>query len=556
MKTFAGKSLSLFAVCIALLWMPVAQARLTAEVDRSDIAMGETVRLTLTGDAGERPDDVDLSELERDFEILKRSSATSARLVNGAQSVTRTLELELAPRREGLVTIPSFVSGGRASTPIAIKVSPAPEIDAGDALVLFDASVDRDSVYVQAQLLLTVTLQQAINLDQREVTPFDLPDADVEMLEQRTFQRQLNGRLWQVIELRYAIFPQESGTLEIPSLTFSGREILPGRSLLGARLGRRIRIQTEPLSVEVKPVPDDFPGEVWLPAESLTIRESWSKPPESLALGDSSTRTLEVTADGLQGSQLPPIPSLDPGDALDGLRFYPGEETIDQAETSSGLRGRRVQSEALVPSQPGDWQLPSRKLAWWNTRTDQLEYAEVPARRIAVKAATVTTAAAPASDTAIEMAPGVAATPRWLWLVAGSGWLLSAVLALALWLQWRRSRSPHEPGTAPYRDTESERRALVALRLACQQNDPHAARSALLVWANCRWPDNATSLEALHQHASPTLTKEIDGLNRALYGASGSNWEGQSLFAAVRDEPADTEAKAGEALTLYPRPAA
>lgn len=552
MKTFAGKSLSLVAVCIALLWIAAADARLTADVDRSEIAMGETVRLTLTGDAGERPDEVDLSELERDFEILKRSSATSARLVNGSQSVTRTLELELAPRREGLVTIPSFVSGGRTSTPIAIKVSPAPDIDAGDALVLFDASVDRDSVYVQAQLMLTVTLQQAINLDQREVTPFDLPDADVEMLEQRTFQRQLNGRLWQVIELRYAIFPQESGTLEIPSLTFSGREILPGRSLLGARLGRRIRIETERQTVEVKPVPDNFPGEVWLPAESLTISESWSKPPESLSLGDSSTRTLEITADGLQGSQLPPIPSLDPGDSLDGLRFYPGEETIDQAETGGGLRGRRVQSEALVPSQAGDWQLPSRRLAWWNTRTDQLEYAELPARRIAVKAPAVTATGAEATDTPREIAVDGSSAPGWLWIVGGAGWVLSIVLAMALWLQWRRGHRATATGTPKVRDTESERRALVALRLACQQSDPEAARSALLAWANCRWREHAASLEALRRHASPALAAEIDALNRALYGARTTDWQGQALFAAVREEPVDIKPAASDGLSLYP----
>ncbi|MEE4202827.1 MAG: BatD family protein [Halieaceae bacterium] len=552
MKTFAGKLLTSLGVVALLLWATAASARLTAEVDRSDIAMGETLRLILTGDAGERPDEVDLRELERDFEILKSSSATSARLVNGSQSVTRTLELELAPRREGLVTIPSFVAGGRTSTPIAIKVSPAPDIDAGDALVLFDAAVDNDSVYVQAQLMLTVTLQQAINLDQREVTPFDLPNADVEMLEQRTFQRQVNGRLWQVIELRYAIFPQESGTLEIPSLTFSGREILPGRSLLGARLGRRIRIQTEPQTIVVKPVPDNFPGDVWLPAESLTINESWSKPPETLALGDSSTRTLEITADGLQGSQLPPIPSLDAGQALNGLKFYPGEETIDQAETPRGLRGRRLQSEALVPSQPGDWQLPARRLAWWNTRTDQLEYAELPARSITVTAALLPNSTSVTAGSPLDAASPMPAPPGWLWFVGGSGWLVSVVLALLLWFQWRRGSPYKDAAQGPSIDTESERRALVAMRLACQQNDPQAARNALLAWARCRWRQDVQSLDQLRQRVAPPLTTEIDVLNRALYGTGGSDWQGQSLFAAVREAPKVDAARSVEGLSLYP----
>ena len=53
MKMYAGKSRGLWlwsALCL-LLSMPTT-ARITAEVDRTNIAMGETLRLTLTADAG------------------------------------------------------------------------------------------------------------------------------------------------------------------------------------------------------------------------------------------------------------------------------------------------------------------------------------------------------------------------------------------------------------------------------------------------------------------------------------------------------------------------
>ena len=59
--------------------------------------MGETLRLTLLGDAGEQPAEIDLTPLNRDWEILSRSSATNARFINGQNQVTRTLEMELAP---------------------------------------------------------------------------------------------------------------------------------------------------------------------------------------------------------------------------------------------------------------------------------------------------------------------------------------------------------------------------------------------------------------------------------------------------------------------------
>ena len=99
---------------------------------------------------------------------------------------------------------------------------------------------------------------------------------------------------------------KKSGTLTIPAIGFTAREVQPGRSLLGARLGRRLRMASSPIELQVKSVPDDFPGEVWLPARELNLTEKWSLDPESLEVGDSTTRTLTLIARGLQGSQLLP----------------------------------------------------------------------------------------------------------------------------------------------------------------------------------------------------------------------------------------------------------
>ena len=83
----AGKfSVILFSTLWLAMQSSWVAARVTAEVDRSEVAMGETLRLTLTADSGERPDTINTDALTRDFEILQRSSATSARVVGGEQS--------------------------------------------------------------------------------------------------------------------------------------------------------------------------------------------------------------------------------------------------------------------------------------------------------------------------------------------------------------------------------------------------------------------------------------------------------------------------------------
>lgn len=551
MTTFAGnRGLALLLSLCFLVLAASAEARLTATVDRTEIALGETLRLVLSGDDGEHPEEVDLAELQRDFEILQSSSATNARFINGQQTVTRTLELDLSPLREGIMTVPGFTSGGRSSTPIAIKVSPAPKVAIGDELVYFDAKVDQTEVYVQAQVLLTITLQQAINLDNRAVSELDIDNAYVETLEQKSFQRRVGGRLWQVTELRYAVFPQQSGTLSIPAITFGARELLPGRSLLGARLGRRVALETKPITLNVKPVPDSFPGETWLPARSLSLESSWSTPPDALGIGDSTTRRIEIKAEGLQGSQLPPITSLGQRLNLQGLKFYPDQETIEQREINGGLEGYRLQSEALVATQSGTWELPEKVIPWWNTETDQLEYARIPSTEVAVagvdptNTGTVTTPPVSADHDTLSL---VALLP---WQIAtGLGWLTSAALAFLLWRNRRVTG-----GTATERNSNvGTERNLVSLKVACSRHDARAARDALIAWGRSRFElDTPITLTQLATSVDAVLASEIRHLDEALFSPTAGRWNGDALFDAVRGQNKQRAGQQVEGLDLYP----
>ena len=552
MNRFVGNPF-VWACCVAMmLWTHLSWAELSATADRRTIAMGETLRLTLLGDAGEQPAEIDLTPLNRDWEILSRSSATNARFVNGQNQVTRTLEMELAPLREGTLTIPSLTAGGRSTTPLAIRVNPEPVVAPGDELVLFEASVDDSSVYVQSEVILTVTLQQAINLDGGEISNFDIPDAVVENLERRSFQRRVGNRTWLVTELRYAVYPQKSGALRIPAIGFTAREVQPGRSLLGARLGRRLRMASEPLEIDVKSVPTTFPGEVWLPARALTLEENWSIDPALLNVGDSTTRTLTLTARGLQGSQLPPLSSVQGAINIPELRFYPDQESIDQSELAEGLQGRRVQSEALVARSDGTWTLPEIRVPWWNIETDRLEFATLPARTVIV---TAIQSADRTNDRTIAPSASTAGTtlPPWLWAVSATGWLVSLALGMLLWLN-RRKATGHSPtpGGATAK-SGSVRQALVEIRKAAAQEDAALLRKAILQWADLHHGQGFSSLEALARVSTECLATRLRAVDRSLYGDGELTSALDGLIDALREEPAPQGRGTGaNTLSLYP----
>ena len=546
MKTFVGRSFRLGLYLCLFLWGALAHAELTSSVDRKTTSMGETIRLTLSGDGGDRVDQIDLSALQFDWEVLSSGSSTNTSFINGQRNTTRSIELDLMPLRDGVLSIPAFSAGGKRTTPIAITVQPQTVADAGDNSVRFSTEISKSDVYIQEQLILTVTVEQAINLDGAEVTPINIDGAIVEELSRRNFQRQINGRLWRVTQLRYAVYPQQRGLMKIPELALTAREVLPGRSLLGARLGKRFVLTVDAKTVEVKPVPPAFPGDVWLPAASLDLTQSWSTAPETMAIGDSSTRTLTLTAAGLLSSQLPSLTSMSSAAGTSGIRIYPDQESSDQIEQNEGFVSTRTRSEAIVASTGGTWTLPEVSVPWWNTQTDTLEYARLPSTTISIDSPQLNVPVTEVADTP----PAISTTASGgllLWLVAISGWLATAVMAF-LW--WRG-----QPGDELTENTMIEQRLrplISAIKAAIKKSDPVSARALILQWASLHYAIRCRTLDDVRAVASQRLSQELKALDAVLFSPGDDSWNGESLFAAISEEAAPSNTGEAAVSTLYP----
>jgi hypothetical protein len=547
MKTFVGKLVRGLTLLVIAMACSTAVAEIRSDVDRRTISMGESLRLTVTGDASERLDQLDLAALQFDWEILSTSSSTNTSFINGARSTTRTLTLDLLPVRDGILSIPSLSTGGNRTTPIAITVNPQVVSAGGDDSVRFDIDIDKRDVYIQEQLILTVTIEQAINLDGAEVTQLAIDGAIVEELTRRNFQRQINGRLWRVTQLRYAIYPQQRGMLEVPSLSLTAREVLPGRSLLGARLGKRFKLSKDAIQVNVKPVPENFPGDVWLPAVSLELRQSWSKPPESMEVGDSTTRTLTLAAEGLLSSQLPSITSMSDHSKSAGIRVYPDQESSDQIERTDGFLGQRTRSEALVASGGGSWTLPEVSVPWWNTETDTLQFATLPSTTISVGTPVIET---PGALDMTQVAAKPSSPPYWLTALAASGWLLATVLS---WIVWRsRQRVNTEPSNPQPEDRL--RPLLTALKASTAQRDAALTRDLLMRWATVHFGETVRTFQQLRSLCSDALAQETYILERTLYASGDEQWTGaKTFYSALRNEPPPTAPESTmTARRLYP----
>jgi len=547
-------------VALALPLVPMSsQAAVMASVDRDRIAMGDTLRLTISATDGEDTRNTDLRPLLADFEVLQRSTSSSTSIVNGRRTQTRQILIDMTPRRQGTLKVPPLRVGQAESNMLLVAVGPPPDTLAADQTLLFEAQVDRESVYVQGQLILTLRIQQSVNLENRSITELQLDNAFVKPLEQKSFQRNIDGRPWLVHELRYAIFPEQSGTLEIPAQTFSARESSPRRSFFDlGNDGRQVRRTSNALSIAVMPRPVDYPDNTWLPARSLTLEESWSTPPEQLRAGESATRTIVIKGDGLQGAQLPPI--LLP--QTDGLKYYPDQPVISEQETGIGLRGSRQDSAALVPTRAGSWTIPEIRIPWWDTEKRELRYAVLPQRVLNVAAsdpaftATAAPLGAPAAATApIAVTPAQATSDKlfpWQALTAftAAGWLLTLVYLLG-------SRRNKRPPPMPHAENASEKHAFKQLLAACASDSPAQSRQAVIAWAASVFPDQAirSTDQVAAAFADDGLAAQLTQMDAALYSTGTTTWHGAVLAdiaKALRKQVNHPSNTANSELSLYP----
>jgi hypothetical protein len=208
---------------LAALLLPVCvQAELRAALSAQIIDELDSVQLVVRDIGTRQSETPDLSGLERDFHVLGVNTSSQYRFVNGQAQSWVDYQITLQPKRTGELIIPPIGIGQQRtdSMPISVRALSADMRRKIDALVFYEMELSSDSVYVQSQLLLTRRLVYAdgVQLYGGQLETPVLDGAQVFALgEGQSSVIQRNGRTMGSYEQRYAIFPEQSGTLTLPS---------------------------------------------------------------------------------------------------------------------------------------------------------------------------------------------------------------------------------------------------------------------------------------------------------------------------------------------------
>lgn len=515
-----------------LIWLlsitPLLHSAVTATVDQNQITEFDVLTLTIrvTDQGSTEPD---FRALEGDFAILNQQSQqnSSISLINGRQTSRSYVDYQvtLRPRRQGNLLIPAITVGTERTNPIGIRVVAQSQAvrNQMQQILFFETLVDRDEVYVQAQLLYTVRLYYADSISGDFPPAPDLPNAMVEIIEnERRFETVVNNRRYYVLEKRYAIFPQQSGPLVLAPETFVGTRGRGG--LFSSR--ERVNAVSSGHTLSVLPVPSSFQDKRWLPAQSVTIDAVLNRPDSPLMVGDPINRVVTVKGSGVTAALLPELGFED----ADGARLYIDQPVVEELASEQGLAAESVVTIGIVPTQAGTLALPDINIYWWNTEARRQEVATLPGLNLAI---------GEAPQSAPVLGPSsVTQTPNidnnelvllrqqlqwaiWLAVVLLVVWLLT----LFAWIKKPKTANPTPRPAAP----EFE---LGPLARAIKLGDPQKTYAELQRWRRHTFPSAAAMARLIQDY--PELETPYRALEAAIYQTGdGSDWRGEDLLAIV-----------------------
>ncbi|MBQ9261519.1 MAG: BatD family protein [Prevotella sp.] len=376
----------------------------------SHVAMGEQFRLTYTVNT-QNVSEFRAGDIPDAFEVLigpNRSVQSSYQMINGhtSSSSSITYTYIVVAMKNGSFTIPAahVVVDGKtiASNSIKITVSGKSQANSGggsssrqrdnDGAELRDAgsrisgsdlfikvSANKRRVYEQEPILLTYKVYTLVSLTQLEPKMPDLKGfhtQEVELPQQKSFKVEtVNGRPYRTVTWsQYVMFPQITGKLQIPSITFNGivvqqnRNIDPFEAFFNGGSGYievKKQIQAPGIEIQVDPLPQrpaTFSGGVGKFSISAQLDKTSVKANDPIR--------LRVIISGTGNLKLIKQPEVAFPKDFDK---YDAKITDKTKLTSNGLEGSMIYDILAVPRHQGKYEIPPVEFTYFNTETKKYE---------------------------------------------------------------------------------------------------------------------------------------------------------------------------------------
>ena len=367
----------------------------------SHVAVGEQFRLSYTVNTQD-VSDFRAGDIPEELDVLigpNRSMQSSYQMINGHTSSTSSITYTyiVCATKNGTFTISPahVVVNGKsiASNSLTIKVSGTAQSgssrqrqnddeggemrDAGSHIsgsdLFIKVSANKKRVHEQEPILLTYKVYTLVSLTQLRG---DMPDLksfytqEVDLPQQKSFSVEtVNGRPYRTCTWsQYVMFPQMTGKLQIPSITFEGivvqqnRNIDPFEAFFNGGSGYievKKKIVAPGIEIQVDPLPErpaNFSGGVGQFNISAQLDKTATKANDPVS--------LRIIVSGVGNLKLIKQPVINIPKDFDQ---YDPKITDQTKLTNNGLEGSKIYDFLIVPRHQGKYEIPPVEFTYFDT---------------------------------------------------------------------------------------------------------------------------------------------------------------------------------------------
>lgn len=353
------------------------------------------------------------------------SSSSSFSMINGktTQSSSLTFTYTLLATEEGKFTIPAATIkvGGKSykSSSAVIEILPssgnsqgnnqqpqtgrqqnngssrqrshASASDIGSNELYMTVTASKKKIYEQEAVLLTYKLYTLVNIQQiagemPQLDGFHVQEVDSKAQMSLKYER-VNGRNYGTAVWRqYVLFPQKTGKLKVPSITFDSQVEIQNTSMDpfdiffgGGSLSQLVKksIVAPAIDIEVLPLPTPKPANFAGAVGKYTI--SGQLTPEQVNANDAAT--LRLTVSGQGNMKLMKAPKVNfPQD----FEIYDPKVTDRTTNTSLGAKGNVVYDYVVVPRHGGKFNIAPIEFCYFDPESESYKTLKTDSFAIAV----------------------------------------------------------------------------------------------------------------------------------------------------------------------------
>ncbi len=368
----------------------------------SNVSVGEQFRLSYTVNTQD-VSDFRAGNIPEELDVLigpNRSMQSSYQMINGHTSSTSSITYTyiVCATKNGTFTISPahVVVNGKsiASNSLTIKVSGTAQSgsssrqrqndddggemrDAGSAIsgsdLFIKVSANKKRVHEQEPILLTYKVYTLVSLTQLRG---DMPDLksfysqEVDLPQQKSFSvERVNGRPYRTCTWsQYVMFPQMTGKLQIPSITFEGivvqqnRNVDPFEAFFNGGSGYievKKKIVAPSIEIQVDPLPErpaNFSGGVGQFNISAQLDKTSTKANDPVS--------LRIIVSGVGNLKLIKQPVINIPKDFD---MYDPKITDQTKLTNNGLEGSKIYDFLIVPRHQGKYEIPPVEFTYFDT---------------------------------------------------------------------------------------------------------------------------------------------------------------------------------------------